>query len=538
MGSRYTENDLMKMDQKELCFIVLSLQDQIHTLNENFENLVEQLRIANQHRFGRSSEKLDVIDGQLSLFDEAEAFSDPEAPEPEAEEVVKSYKRKRPKGKREEDLKGFPVETIPHNVTKAELDEFYGAGNWKGLPDETYKRLRYEPAKWTVEEHIVQVFVGTGGLHQDEFYRGKRPKDLIRNSIVTPSLGAAILNGKYVNALPLNRISQEFDRNDLDISRQTMANWIISFSKYFRPVWVRMKYHLLQMPVVQADETPTQVVNDGRPPGSTSYMWVHRSGEFFKDKQIVLYEYQKTRHHDHPKEFYKDYHGVLVTDGLQQYHLVEKELPGITNANCYAHARRDFSDACKAMDKKDPAVYKQSVAHQALVLIGKIYKEEEKLKDLSASERLHQRKVNVKPLVSAFFTWVKEQLSDGHVHIKGKTLDGLNYCINQEKYLKVFLRDGNIPIDNSASERAIRPFCIGKKNWMLINSLKGAEASAICYSLAESAKANGLKPYEYYKYLLSELPYRMDNKGNIDPGKLDDLMPWAEELPDVCRKRH
>ena len=188
--------------------------------------------------------------------------------------------------------------------------------------------------------------------------------------------------------------------------------------------------------------------------------------------------------------------------------------------------------------KKNPEVYKQSVAHQALTLIAQIYKEEEKLKDLSASERLHKRKVNIKPLVSSFFAWVREQLSEGHVHIKGKTLDGLNYFINQEKYLKVFLRDGNVPIDNSASERAIRPFCVGKKNWMLINSLKGAEASAFCYSLAESAKLNQLKPYEYFNHLLSELPYRMDSKGNIDPGKLDDLMPWAEELPDKCRKHH
>ena len=538
MSSSYTEKELMQMDPKQLSLIVLSLQDQIHTLNENFEKLVEQLRIANQNRFGRRSEKLDVIDGQLSLFDEAEALSDPAIPEPEAEEVVQAYKRKRPKGKREEDLKGLPVEPHDHDVSEEDLDEFYGAGNWKKMPDEVYKRLRYEPATWTVEEHTVKVYVGTGGIHQDEFYRGNRPKDLLRNSIVTPSLGAAILNGKYVNALPLNRISQEFDRNGLTISRQTMANWIISFSRYFRPVWERMKYHLLLMPVTQADETPTQVVNDGRPPGSTSYMWVHRSGEFFKDKQIILYEYQKTRHHDHPREFYKDYHGVLVTDGLQQYHLIENEIPGLTNANCYAHARRDFSDACKAMDKKNPEVLKQSTAHQALVLIAKIYKAEEKLKDLSASDRLHKRKVEVKPLVSAFFAWVREQLSQGHSLPKGKTSEGLNYCLNHEKYLKVFLKDGNVPIDNSASERAIRPFCVGKKNWMLINSLKGAEASAICYSLAESAKANQLKPYEYFRHLLSELPYRMDDNGNIDPDKLDDLMPWAEEIPEGCHKRH
>ena len=143
MSSPYTEKELMQMDQKQLSLIVLSLQDQIHTLNENFEKLVEQLRIANQNRFGRRSEKLDVIDGQLSLFDEAEALSDPDIPEPEAEEIVQAYKRKRPKGKREEDLKGFPVEPHDHDVSEKDLDEFYGVGNWKKMPDEVYKRLRY-----------------------------------------------------------------------------------------------------------------------------------------------------------------------------------------------------------------------------------------------------------------------------------------------------------------------------------------------------------------------------------------------------------
>ena len=120
---------------------------------------------------------------------------------------------------------------------------------------------------------------------------------------------------------------------------------------------------------------------------------------------------------------------------------------------------------------------------------------------------------------------------------KGKTMEGLNYCLNHETYLKVFLDDGNVPIDNSASERAIRPFCIGKKNWVLINSIKGAQASALAYSIAESAKANNLRPYMYFKYLLTELPNRMDEKGNIDTSKLDDLMPWAESLPEECYKR-
>lgn len=201
------------------------------------------------------------------------------------------------------------------------------------------------------------------------------------------------------------------------------------------------------------------------------------------------------------------------------------------------HARRDFADACKAMDKKNVMAYKASVAHQALELIAKIYQADEKLKELSPEERLRRRTIEVSPLVEAFFAWVREQLASKKLLPKGKTVEGLNYCLNQEKNLKVFLLDGNVPIDNSASERAIRPFCVGKKNWVLINSIKGANASAICYSLAESAKANGLKPYYYFVHLLTELPKQMDENGNIDSSKLDDLLPWSNVLPEECYKR-
>ena len=538
MDKRYTADELNTMASEDLYRIILKQQEQLSHMADNYEKLLEQLRIATQTRFGRRTEKLDAIDGQLSLFDEAEAFSDPTAEEPAVEEVVASYRRRKQKGKREEDLKDLPEEIIPtHSVAKEELDAFYGEGNWKAMPSETYKRVRYEPASWTVEVHTVEVYVGTGGDHQDEFLRGRRPKDLIRNSIVTPSLGSAVLNGKYVLALPFNRIEQEFERGGLAISRQTMANWIISCARYFAPVWERMKQHLLALPVVQADETPTQVIRDGRPAGSHSYMWLHRSGEFCKDKQIVLYEYQKTRHHTHPLEFYGSYSGILVTDALQQYHLVEQKLPGVTNANCWAHARRDLADACKAIGKSNKQALKRSLAHQALELIAKIYVEEGKLRDLSAEERLEQRLVKVRPLVEAYFAWVREQLSSGRSLPKGKTAEGLNYSLNHEAQLKVFLTDGNVPIDNSASERAIRPFCLGKKNWLFFNTVKGAKASAIAYSLAESAKANNLRPYPYFKHLLSELPERRAGQGNIGHSTWDDIMPGAELRPEECYKR-
>jgi hypothetical protein len=348
---------------------------------------------------------------------------------------------------------------------------------------------------------------------------------------------ASILNVKYVNSSALNRIGQEFERNGVNISKQTMSNWIIKCAKkYFAPFVERMKKELLTLHVTQADETPTQVIKESDHPNSKCYMWVHRSGELYKERPIVIYEYQKGRDHQIPLEFYKDYKGILVTDGLQQYHLVDKLLPNVTNANCWAHARRDLADAVKAADKKDPQAVKQSVAYQALQKIAKFYNADTELKELSSKERLQKRQEIIKPLVEEFFAWVKQQLEECSVPPKSKTAKGLRYIMNQEQYLKVFLIDGDVPIDNSASERSIRTFCIGKKNWMFHNTANGASASALVYSISETAKLNNLRPYHYFKYILTELPKLCDEKGNIDPAELDYLMPWSENLPDECRK--
>ena len=539
MSQKHTLDKLNSMSRDELITIILTMQGQLDALNENIEKLIEQVRIANQHRFGRSTETLKSMDGQLSFFDEADAIYDENAAEPESDEIIPAKPRKKKtKGQRDIDLKDFPEEVLPPHAISAEaLDAFYGKGNWKRMPDETYKRLRHEPESWTVEIHTVEVYVGTDGYHQDEFLRGDRPKDIFPNSIVTPSLLASILNVKYVNSSPLYRIEQEFQRNGVNISRQTMANWIINSSnRYFAALVNRMKLELLRLPVTQSDETPTQVIHDDRGPGGKSYMWVHRSGEFFKDRPIVIYEYQKGRNHELPLAFYRNYQGVLVTDGLKQYHLLQDKISRLTNANCWAHARRDYADAIKAANKADAAAVKRSVAYQALRRIALIYELEGTLKDLTPEQRLQERQENIKPLVEEYFTWVKKQLADTIVPPKGKTAEGLKYSVNQEPYLKVFLLDGNVPIDNSASERSIRTFCVGKKNWMFHDSIKGAQASAVIYSLSETAKLNDLRPYYYFKHLLTELPKLCDDKGNIDSAKLDALLPWSAELPTECRK--
>ena len=549
MAVKHTSEELYKLDKNELVAIILSLQEQLDRVNVNLESLIEQIRLSNQQRFGRQTEKSSELYEQLSFFNEAEKLSEDAPDEPTAEEVLPAPRRSsKKKGKRDKDLEGLPEEVHNHTLSDEKLDGIYGSGNWRRMAAETYKRLRYTPASWTVEIHNVDVAVGTKGDHQDEFTRADRPRDLLRNSLVTSSLGAAIMNAKYVNSIPYNRIEQHFKRIGINISRQNMADWTIKFAqRYLFAVYDRLHEELLKYPVNQADETPVRVLNDGREVIADSYMWVHRSGEFYTERPIVLYEYQKTRHHIHPQEFYKDYTGILVTDGLQQYHMLETLIPGITSANCWAHARRDYADAIKALGTKNKAANAQTIAGQALTKIGAFFNIEKELKSLTAQERLKERRKRVKPLVDEYFEWVKTTLADKNLLLKGKTVKGLNYSVNQEKYLRVFLEDGDVPLDNSASERCIRTFCLGKKNWVLIDSIKGVQASAIIYSLAETAKLNDLNPYYYFEYLLSELPRYLayDSKtdtvdtSQLDKATLEELLPWSPTAKQKCRNgRH
>ena len=280
--------------------------------------------------------------------------------------------------------------------------------------------------------------------------------------------------------------------------------------------------------VIQADETPVLVNRDGRPAGSKSYMWVYRSGHMYEDKQIVLYDYHETRNSSHPREFLKDFNGICVTEGYQVYHSIEKELESLRIAGCWVHARRKFDEALNVLPKEER---KKSDAFLIMSQIQAIYREEGKLKDLSSEERLVQRQLVIKPLVDALFVYLKQH--EPTVPKSGQLRKAYTYILNQKAYLKVFLEDGDVPMDNNASERAIRGFCIGKKNWQMIDTINGAKTSAIIYSIAETAKANNLKPYDYFEYLLSEIPNHMDEKDN---SFLEDLLPWSSNLPKRIRK--
>lgn len=520
---QFTAEQLNQCSKEELIAHFLEMQQSVSVLTE-------QLAVANAARFGRKSEKLECFGQEDLFFNETEAMADGTIGEPEVEEVL-GYKRKRTAGKRQEDLKNFPVRVVNHELNHEELVDLFGENGWKRLPDQVYSKLEMRPAVYEVLEHHIAVYAAKNG---DRIVKAKHPVELLPNSIATPSVVAAVMNGKYTNALPLYRIEQEFARNDVALSRQTLANWMIRCTeRYLSLFYDKLHEELCKQPLIQADETPVTVSKDGRASGSKSWMWLYRTGEHATVPPIILFDYQKTRASEHPTAFLKDFKGVLACDGFSVYHKMDRETKDITVANCWAHARRHFANAVKTFKGPNKQAAKKTLAYEALKQIGKIYAVDEEARSLGPEKHTDCRQQEIRNLVEEFFAWLKKHKDE--VVPESECGKGFVYCLNQEKYLKVFLDSPEIPIDNSAAERAIRPFTIGRKNWQMIDTIHGAQSSAMIYSLVETAKANNLKPYEYLKHLLTEIPQMVvDN----DISRLGDLFPWSPTLPEICKKKN
>lgn len=540
MTIKYTKEQLNKFDKDLLIELFLGMQGQMEelsrqtqALNDRMQLMMEQMVLFQKNRFGRSSEKMAdseqirfmEVDGTIVFFNEAEAVCDLDAPEPDDLELKAPKKKKQP-GKKAADIAGLTVKRIDHYLKEEELTAEFGENGWKQLPDAISRCYQFTPVSVVIEEHHIGVYSSKLDEHM---IKAPHPRNLLHGSLVSPSLAAAVINGKYVNAVPLYRLEKEFERYGLAITRQNMANWMIRLGEeYLGTMYDYLHKLLYDYHVIQADETPVLVNKDGRPAGSQSYMWVYRSGFMYRNRQIILYEYQKTRNASHPREFLRDYTGICVTDGYQVYHTLEKEREDLRIAGCWVHCRRRFNDALEVIPK---AHRKESILHLIMKQIQAIYREEGKLSDFSTEDRLMQRQLVVKPLVDAFFAYLKQ--NEAKVPKSGKTREAFTYALNQEWYLRVFLDDGDVPIDNNASERAIRGFCIGKKNWEMIDTVNGATSSAILYSIAETAKANNLKPFDYFEYLLAEIPKHTDDQ-NTD--FLEELLPWSKTLPEHIRK--
>lgn len=546
MDNKLTSEKLNALSKEALVLMILSMQDQLTQLNSKMDSLMEQISVSNNYRFGRRTEKLDQVVGQVSFdfdedghmyFNEAEAINDacPDHEEPTIETVVR-HRVPRPKGKKAADIRDMEIIELPVNDVSEEerISTFGSLDNCTRLPDELYHRLLYIPAGWKIEEAHVAVYRSRSG--ERKFLKGKTPTYLLRGSLVSPSLEAAIINAKYVNALPLRRIEKDFSMNGADLSEQDMASWTIKCAdRYLQRLYDHLHGLLIPQHILQADETTVEVSKDGRKAGSKSYMWVYRTGQNITDKPIVLYDYQKTRNHEHPLEFLEGFKGILVCDGFPGYKTFSRKSGDITIAECWAHSRRKFTDALKAQKE---SARKGSVASDAIVMIAAITHANNKLAELSPEERLSERQKKVRPLVDEFFAWIHAKSSDKKLFLSDDTWEGINYCINQEEYLRTFLTDSEVPMTNNLTEGTIRGFTVGRKNWMMIDTVSGAKASAVIYSLVETAKANSLNPYYYFEHLLTELPKLKEfTSSEEEQEAMERLLPWSKDLPEQCHKR-
>jgi len=538
-NAKITAEELGKMPKEMLAEMYLQLLDSFNFLKsqneallKNMEMLQEKIDILTQQRFGRKTEKyLNIDDNQLSIdlsvfkiLNEAESLTEEGLPEePEFEKVV--IRRKKTKGKRALDLNRLEKVIEPAiEIPEEKLNELFPLG-YTRLEDYVYTDIKYIPAKAVAHEHHLAVYAGKQG---QGVVRADMPERLLKNSVITPSLASAVINAKYANALPLNRISEELARSDVNLSRQVLAGWMIKLTqRYLTPVYREIHRKLLESKLIHCDETPFKLIHDGKEsPDSKCYMWVYHTSKQYGSPPIYLYEYQPGRSSEVLREFLKGYKGILVTDGYQVYHTVAKEKPDeLKVAGCWAHARRKFADLVKSLDSEKPA---SITAAEAVKRIQAIYHLEHMTKGKPDKEILEHRKRSVKPLVDEYFAWIKSCL-ETPMDTGGDLYRALNYSRNQEEFLRAFLDNAIVPLDNNDAERSIRKFCVGKHSWHVIDSPNGAESSAILYSLTETAKANGLKPYEYFVYLFESILSHMDD---APKDYMDGLLPWSDKIPD------
>lgn len=500
---------------------VIQLKQQNAELTAKVQWYEEQFRI-NQHRlYGRSSEI--TPPDQISLFNEAEADTKPDVPEPTFEEIT--YKRHKQPGQREEMLKELPVETIEYRLPENDQKCPECGGPLHEMSTEVRQEIKIIPAQVSVVKHVRYVY-SCRHCEQHEIVTpvqtASMPKPVIPGSLASPSAIAYIMSQKFVEGLPLYRQEEQWKRLGLDIPRQTMANWMIKGANWLAPLFERMREHLLQKDILHADETTLQVLHEPeRSASSTSYIWLYRTGR--EGPPIILYEYQTTRASKHPVKFLKGFKGYLHADGYAGY----ESIPDITLVGCWAHARRKFVEASKAMPTPKQTI--QTPTQEGIDFCNRLFAIEQELHDLSAPKRYQKRLEKSRPVVEDFAAWLKYQTP--RVLPKSPLGQAIQYCRNQWDKLTAFLQDGRLELDNNRSERSIKPFVIGRKNWLFANTPRGANASAKIYSLVETAKENGLIPFAYLTYLFERLP----NVDIADPAVLDSLLPWATSLPESCK---
>jgi transposase/uncharacterized coiled-coil protein SlyX len=470
----------------------------------------EQLRLARQQRFGASSEK---HSHQGDFFDEAElevALSDIEAELPD-EAPTKPRRNKR---------EGFS-DQLPRIRIDLPLSDEQKAGASKTFFTKVKEELDIVPAKARVLEYWQEKAVFETEDGEQTIKAAARPVHPLGKCIASVQLLAYILVAKYADALPLYRLERILERYGGSISRTTMANWIIRLDEVFRPLIKLLREYQLGGDYLQADETRIQVLKeDGKVATSDKWMWLVRGGP--PDRPVVLFDYDASRGEEVPVRLLEGFAGVLQTDGYAGYNRVCRDHP-ITRIGCWDHARRKFVEASKAAPGKKKGE-KVSKADVAIGKIRKLYAIESKIQDLSAEQKTEQRQRLSRPLLDDLNGWLQTNAS--RVPKDSLTYKAIQYTLNQWDLLVGYCEDGRLHISNALAENAIRPFAVGRRNWLFADTSRGAKASATVYSLIETAKANGLEPYAYLRQVLQHIG-AAETLEDIEA-----LLPWCIRLTD------
>ena len=496
-------------------------------LKSQNEWLLEQLRLANKKRFGASSEQTkEQLDGQLSLtFNEAEAYAAPPGPKKVAQ--VAAHTRKQSGSVKDVAPEDIPVEVIEHRLSEEERACPQCGEEMREIGTEVRETLVLIPAKAVLRRDVYYTYACENCEKNDistPIAKAPREPAVIPGSFASPEAIAHIMAQKFVMYVPLYRQEQEWGRQRLELSRQTMSNWVLRAAEdWLGPVYDVLHRRLVLREVLHADETTLQVLREpGKKAQSKSYMWLYRTGGD-GGVPIVLYEYQPSRKAEHAEKFLEGFSGHLHADGYQGYHRLPENIRVV---GCWAHARRKFDEALNALppDKREGAA-----AYTGLDYCNKLFAWEERFKELSPEERTKQRLKEERPLLDALLAWA-DSIS-GSAAPKSALGKALYYLKEQWTYLIRYLEDGRLELSNDRAERSIKPFVIGRKNFLFADSPLGARASAVIYSLIETAKETGLEPYRYLAWVLGQAP-RLAQGNRV----------WAERLtpdnaPAECRTK-
>jgi transposase len=525
------DNDALAKDNTLLQSNNLALKKESDFYRGELNKLIEQIKIANARYWGAKSEKIKPY--QISLFNDMEAAAEKPVAEPETEELLPQKKRKK---KSTIDYSAFDTTIIDYELSEDER-ECENCGTIMGeMGIEVKHTIRLIPARLVHEEHRRHVYVcrpcstanAKDGVTPVGIVKAEMCKMPLEKSCATPSLLAHILYQKYSLAQPVYRVAEDMRRSyGLSLTRQTLGSWVIrTHERWLAMLYGLMKKELLANDILHIDETGVQVLKEpDRKPTDRSYMWLFATAKCAIP--IYIFEYHPTRARTVVTDFLRGWSGTVIADGYTVYDGLGG---GIVRVSCLVHIRRKFTDIIKGLDRAALDAMPGIVTTAALERIDEIIAMDNSFDDMDSNRRKARRLMELKPKMDAFYEWCLVKRDEAMPSMA--LAKALNYAIGQWPNMNNALADGRLPLDNNRAEQSIRPFAIGRRNWLFSDTQLGAKASASIYSIVTTAKANGLKPREYLEWLLEEMP-NTENVG--DEAVLSRFLPWSDETPESCR---